>query len=254
METKGIAEKIKEVIGLNYYPVGMYFADIKPENSYGFKSKGKGCIVPLMFTAAKGETVAFDQQTTGLPCSAFYLGYQDWIFEGIEYFLSDGVVFGREGERFIETPEKAKKLIQSLVPETITTKVTVFKPLSEFMDNEKPELVIFFANPDELSALVFALHYKYPERTDLVVTSFMSGCGSVVTFPMKIKAEGKKQAVWGMHDVSVRKRLPKDIMTLTMPFEMVTELYGCLDSNFFITESWKVIRERNIGSEVEKEN
>ena len=43
-------------------------------------------------------------------------------------------------------------------------------------------------------------------------------------------------------------------MTLTMPFDMVTELYGCLDSNFFITESWKVIKERNIGSKIDKDS
>lgn len=246
MNTKLIGEKIKEVIGLNYYPIGMYFADTKPEHSLGFVSKGKGCMVPLLFSAAKGKTVAFDRQTTGLPCSAFYMGYEEWIFEGIECFLSDGVVWGRTGERFIETPEKAKQFVESFVPETLTTQATVFKPLVEFADDEKPELVTFFANPDELSALVYALHFKYPEREDLVVTRFLSGCGAVVTFPMKLKAEGKKQAVWGMHDVSVRKRLPKELMTLTMPFEMLSELYDCLDSSFFITENWQIIKERNL--------
>ncbi len=248
MKTKEIAEKIKEVMGLNYYPVGVQFTDKKPENAKGFVSKGNGCIMPLIFTAAKGKTVAFDSDTTGWACSAFYLGYQEWIFEGIECYLSDKEVWGRSPERFIETPEKAKKFIESQIPESIRDKAVVFKPLSDFEDGETPELVIFFANPDELSALVYALHYRNPEQEDLVVTRFISGCSSVFTYPMQLKSQGKLKAVWGMHDISVRKRLPKDVMTLTMPFELVTELHDCLDSNFFITEQWKIIKERNQNS------
>ena len=245
MDVKELAVSLKEKLGLGNLPVGMFFSESKPENAISFKSKGNGCILPLIFKSAQGKTVAIDQDTTGWNCSAFYLGYQNWIFEGIECFLSDGVVNGREGERFIKTSQQAKSFVEFYRPETLTTKVTVFKPLSDFEPDETPELVIFFVNPDELSALVYLLHFNAPESEDRIVTRFISGCGSIVTLPMKLLKEGKMQAVWGMHDISVRRRLPKELMTLTMPYELLAEITKDIDQSFIITDSWKSIKERN---------
>lgn len=249
MNAKEIAVKITEKLGLNYLPIGVYFSDERTENAVGFKSKGNGCIIPLIFSSAKGKTVAIDQDTTGWNCSAFYLGYQEWIFEGIECFLSDGVVNGRQGERFIKTKGQAKSFVTKYQPSEINDKITIFKPLAEFENDEMPVFVIFFANPDELSALVFLLHNNSPEAEDIVVTRFMSGCGSIVTLPMQLKREGKLQAVWGMHDISVRRKLPKDIMTLTMPYELLVGINNIIDESFVITENWTAIKSRNVESE-----
>jgi len=246
METREVGIKLKEKLGLRYFPIGVSFSDSVPDGSKKFKDKGKGCIVPLIFLSAKGQTVSVDKNSTGLPCSAFYLGYQNWIFPGIENFLSDGTVFGRTGERFFKTPEMAKTYVKSLVPAKINDRVTIFKPLEKFEDSEKPELVIFFANADELSGVVYLLNYSTPTLDDMIVTKFGSGCASIVTIPMKLKAEGKKQAVWGMHDISVRTRLPKDIMTLSMPYSMVTDMINDIDNSFVITEAWEKIKNRNI--------
>jgi len=246
MDMKELAVSLKEKLGLGNLPIGMFFSETKPEKAMGFKTKGNGCILPLIFKSSQGKTVAIDQDTTGWNCSAFYLGYQDWIFDGIECFLSDGVVNGREGERFIKTSKQAKSFVKFYQPKTLNTKVTVFKPLSEFEKHETPEIVIFFVNSDELSALVYLLHFNSPESEDRIVTRFISGCGSVVTLPMKLKKEGKMQAVWGMHDISVRKRLPKELMTLTMPYELLVEITKDIDQSFIITDSWKAIKERNI--------
>jgi uncharacterized protein (DUF169 family) len=244
MEIKNIGTDLKTKLGLDYLPVGIFYSSTKPEDAIGFKSKGNGCIMPLIFSAAKGKTVAFNKDTTGWECSAFYLGYKDWIFDGIECFLSDGTVFGRSGERFVKSSQQAKEFVKSLVPENINTGFTIFKPLTEFLPDEKPELVIFFANADEISGLVFLLYYNHPEDDDRIVTRFMSACGAVVTAPMKYKSKGKMKAVWGMHDISARLRLPKELMTLAMPWEMVLEMADHLDSSFVITENWAKIKAR----------
>jgi hypothetical protein len=62
---------------------------------------------------------------------------------------------------------------------------------------------------------------------------------------MKYKNEGKNKAIMGMHDISVRSKLPKNMLTLTMPFELVSEMYDEMDSSFVITENWGKIKERN---------
>jgi uncharacterized protein (DUF169 family) len=240
-----IGVKIKEKLGLEFFPVGMFYSDTPPENAIGFKRKGNGCIVPLVFSSAKGKTVAFDKDTTGWDCSAFFLGYKDWIFNGIECFLSNGSIIGRKGERFIKTKSQAKAFIKSFVPKSINNSVTIFKPLENFGLNETPEIVIFFANPDQLSGLVNLLHFNSPEKDDLIITRFMSGCGSIVTLPMKYKNEGKLKAVWGMHDISARLRIPAELMTITIPYDLLKDIYKDIDKSFIITDNWKRIKERN---------
>ncbi len=246
MNTKQIGIKLKENLGLKYFPVGIMFSDIIPENSKRFPKKGNGCVIPLIFSSAKGQTVAIDEHSTGWECSAFYLGYKDWIFEGIESFLSDGNVFGRTGERFIKTRNQAKEFVASFIPTKKNNKVTIFKPLDKFKENETPILVVFFASPDELSGLVYLLHYNSPLSDNLVITGFNSGCGSIFTKPMKLIQEGQKKAVWGMHDISARARLPKDIMTLSMPFSMLVDIVDEIDKSFVITDNWTKIRTRNL--------
>ena len=53
------------------------------------------------------------------------------------------------------------------------------------------------------------------------------------------------KAVWGMHDISARLIMPKELMTITMPFEMVKEIYNEIDNSFIVTENWRKIKERN---------
>ena len=245
IRTSEIGKIFKQKLAMQYSPVGFYFADKKPDDAIGFKSKGNGCIVPLIFSSAKGRTVAFDKDTMGWDCSAFFLGYQDWIYNGIECFLSDGSIIGGKGERFIKTKSQAKEYVKSLRPKTLNNSVIVFKPLENFDLSETPEIVIFFVNPDQLSGLVNLLHFNSPEKDDLVVTRFMSGCGSIVTLPMKYKTEGKIKAVWGMHDISARLRIPNELMTLTMPYGLLVDIYKDIDNSFIITSNWQKIKDRN---------
>jgi len=49
-----------------------------------------------------------------------------------------------------------------------------------------------------------------------------------------------------LHDISVCRRLPKDLMTITMPYELLTEINNDIDRSFVITDNWKELKERNI--------
>jgi uncharacterized protein (DUF169 family) len=239
-----IAIDIKEKLGMKLSPVGVLFSDELPEGALHFKKKGSGCITPLIFKSAKGKTVAFDDSTTGWPCSSFYLGYSDWIFPGIEKFLSNEEVHGREPERFMKNPETAKKFVESFIPENRRKGAVIFKPLEQFIEGEKPEIVIFFANPDQLSALVFLINFAVPDE-ERIVTKMASACISIFTSPMKYAQKHEKKAVWGLHDISVRKLLPKDLMTLTLTYELFMEVYENINESFVSTENWEKLKERN---------
>ncbi len=239
-----VGRVFKEKLAMDYSPVGIYYADKKPDGSTGFKKPGNGCIMPLIFSAAKGRTVSFDENSCGWNCSAFYLGYREWIFEGIEYYLSDGPLPGRECERFIKTPEQAKSFIKSQKFKEKSTGAALFKPLEEYSDSEEPELVLFFVNPDQVSALIMLLYFDCPEE-DRVIAGFSSACGSVVTQPVQYARNGREKAVLGTFDISARARLPKNLLSLTFPYNMLIEMYKNINSSFLTTAKWEKIAGRD---------
>ena len=241
---KRISCDIKEGLGMQLEPVGVCFSDRIPDDAVHFKKEGRGCITPLIFKSARGKVVAFDRSTTGLPCASFYLGYSDWIFPGIENFLSNETVNGRDPERFIKTPELAKEFIESMVPDKKRDSAIIFKPLGLFTESEKPELVLFFANADQLSALVYLISFGAPGE-ERIVTRFASACMSMFTLPLKYARAGEKKAVWGFHDVSARKRLPGDLMTLTLTHDLFMEVWEHLAESFIRTEAWGTLKNRN---------
>ncbi len=246
-----IAKKIRGRLGMEYYPVGLYYSKERPADSLRFKEKGNGCIMPLVLSAAKGKTVSVDADSTGWNCSAFYFGYSEWIFEGIEYYLSDGLET-RECEKFVKDPAEVKKYLESLRFKEPVTDVTVLKPLENFAEGEKPEVVIFFVNADQLSALTYLVYFNSPLSDDRIVTRFASACAAAVTLPLKYRSENKYKAVIGMNDISARLRLPKDLMTLSMPVELFEEICSYIDECFFNTTQWKRILERNIREGAER--
>jgi hypothetical protein len=247
-----IGADFKNTLAMQYSPIGFYYADKKPKGAVGFKKAGSGCIMPLILKSAKGATVAFDEHSTGWDCSAFFLGYKDWIYTGVEYFLSHGPVIGMGGERFVKTPRLAKQYLKSLRPTEKAHGTAVFKPLEKFGDLERPEIVIFFANPDQLSALVYLLYFSAPLEENRVVARFASGCASVVTLPLRYARNGMHKAVWGLHDISARARLPAELMTLTFPFNLLVDMWKDVKKSFLTTDNWETIAQRIANNKTHK--
>jgi len=240
------ARVFKEKLSLNYLPVGLYYSSEKPAEAGGFKKAGSGCIMPMIFASAKGKTVAFGKESTGWPCSAYYLGFNEWIFPGIENYLADGPMPGRECERFVKSSALAKKAVESFKAEPLKEGYAVFKPLENFNETEIPEAVIFFANADEISALASLIYFVYPLDEDRVIARFASACAAVSALPVKYAEGNINKAVWGMHDIAARTRLPKELMTLAMPRALFDELYKSIEDTFVNTSNWNTIQKRNI--------
>jgi uncharacterized protein (DUF169 family) len=234
-----------EKLAFKYLPVGVIMAHERPKDALFFKKTGQGCIASLIFSAAKGKTVCIDKGSTGYPCSAFYLGYNDWIFNGIEYFLSHSPVpIGRECERFVKSPTLAKVFVESYVPVEFTKASYVFKPLTGFNKEEKPEIIIFFANPDQISALVFLIQYSHPTDFNRIITGFASACMAMVTLPMQYARQNEEKTFLGLHDIAVRPSFPENLMTLSMPYSVYEEIISIADESFLITENWNKLLTR----------
>jgi uncharacterized protein (DUF169 family) len=236
-------QTFREVLGLKEPPLGIYYTNEKPE---GLTPKPgiQTCMVGFLQNARKkGETVYFDKEHFGCPGGAYYMGFFDAPRPNIEHFLSCGIPGQMEGERYIKTPELAKRFILSRIPRRAPGAYCIFKPIDKFQGHEKPEVVVLFATPDTLSGLFTLTNYAL-EKTDAVHAPFASGCGTILTIPLKEAVNEHPRAILGMFDVSARPMVEKDILTLAMPYSIFLKLLEDVSGSFLETESWKKVRSR----------
>ena len=234
----------QETLGLGESPLGIYYTEEKPEGITP-KEGIQGCMIGLLQNARKkGKTVYFDKSHFGCPGGAYYMGLLESPRPNIEYFLSCGIPGEMEGERYIKTPELAKEYFGKMKPRPAPATYCVFKPFEQFQEEDKkPEVVAFFAPPDILAGLFTLTNYAL-ERTDAVYAPFGSGCGTILTYPLKEAGKEQPRATLGMFDVSARPMVEKDILTLAMPYSVFLKLLENVSGSFLQTESWKKVLQR----------
>ena len=133
----------------------------------------------------KGETVYFDKSHFGCPGGAYYMGFFESPRPNIEYFLSCGIPGEMEGRTiYEEAPERAREYFSKTIPRRAPATYCVFKPIDNFRVVQNQRLLHFFASPDVLSGLFTLTNYAL-ERTDAVYAPFSSGCGTILTYPLK---------------------------------------------------------------------
>ncbi len=237
-------QKFHERLGLKEHPLASFYSDDKPGKGLSPKEKGHVCMFALLKRAReKGETVYFDADHAGCFGGGYYMGFRDMPMPKIEYFLSCGIPGEMEGERYIKTPEIAREYFASVQPRKSPAKYCLFKRLDRLPAAEEPEVVIFFASPDLLSGLFTLTNYA-TERMDAVRIPFSSGCGAILSHPLKEAEKENPQAILGLFDVSARPFVGPNILTLAMPTKLFLSLLDNQEESFLITKSWQKVRER----------
>jgi len=236
-------KRFRETLGLQESPLGIYYTNEKPEG-VAPKEGISGCMIGLLQNARKkGTTVYFDKAHFGCPGGAYYMGFFESPRPDIEYFLSCGIPGEMEGERYIKTPERAREYFAKMIPRRAPATYCVFKPIEKFQTEEKPEVVVFFSSPDILAGLFTLTNYAL-ERTDAVHAPFGSGCGTILTYPLKEAGKEQPRAILGMFDVSARPMVEKDFLTFSMPYFIFLKLLQNVSGSFLETESWKKVLQR----------
>jgi uncharacterized protein (DUF169 family) len=239
--------EFRTALGLIESPLGVYYTDDPPDGKTPKADMAPGthlCMIGLLKRARHhGETVYFDKNHFGCPGGAYYMGFFESPRPQIEYFLSCGIPGRMEGERYIKTPELARKYFSQVKPKRAPAPYCVFKPLEQFSGEAKPEIVVFFASPDILSGLFTLTNYAL-ERTDGVYTPFGSGCSAILTHPLKEMENDHPRAILGMFDVSARPMVERDVLTLSMPFSIFLKLLENVSGSFLQTESWKKVLQK----------
>ena len=264
---------ILDALKLKFPPVALLWSDNKPEGAMAFKEGKWGCIMWLVAGAARGKTAVASRKTFGCFGGGVGMGFGNQYknFPGGEdcfcHFLSSGNERwekGRQvaqqiepymrkealddfikGERYFKTAEKVQAFIQCLPITDIPATYVVFKPLAGInRETESPQVIIFFADPDQLSALVVLANYGRGDNEN-VFTPYAAGCQTVGIYPLREAKKEKPRAVIGLTDLSarvhIRKQLGDNLMTFAVPLSLFEEMESNVEGSFLQRPTWQTL-------------
>ena len=262
---------IAKALTLKYEPVAIMLTNERPEEARQFKEGKFGCVMSMLAAAVRGNTAVFDRKTFGCPGGGTGLGFGNQYLnfaggvEGFCYFLSVGneqwepgmrVVeqikpfVGEDvyddlvhGERYLKTPELVKKFVECLPIIDLPFEYVVFKPLREINpEQERPEVVVFLTDMDQLSALVVLASYDRDDNESVIIPQ-AAGCQSIGIYPFREARQERPRAVVGLVDISARvqikRQLKDDLMTFAVPFVMFQEMEANVPGSFLERNTWK---------------
>lgn len=240
--------RIAEELKLRFQPVAIIFTNEKPEGALQFKEGKWGCVISLLTAAARGRTAVMERATVGCGGGRTGMGFGSGFTQtpgGIEYFLSCGRGEGfPEGEGYRKTPEIAGGFIESLPITDIPSTYIVFKPLSAVDPAvETPQLVVCYAAPDQLTALVTLANYEVGGYDGAIIPQ-ASGCQSIFLIPLHEAQQPRPRAVVGMLDSSARPFVNADVLTFTVPFPMFQQMEANVPGSFLERSAWQKVRTR----------
>ena len=263
--------KLVKALHLKHQPVALIWSNEKPEGAMQFQEGKWGCAMWLVANAAKGKTSVCDVKTFGCFGAGVGLGFGNQYknFPGGEagfcHFLSSGNA-SREGgmavaeqvkpymradaydnflhgERYIKTPEGVEKFIGCLPMMEIPTAYLVMKPLGDVdLARENPRSIIFFVDPDQLSALVVLANYGRGDNENVMIPH-AAGCQAIGIYPYREGESERPRAVVGLTDISarvfIRKQLGGHLMSFAVPLSLYEEMEGNVEGSFLERHSWQ---------------
>ncbi len=224
-------------------PLVFYYTD-NPATDIKIAEKPKGwrCFVGDLAKVRKGQSLAFSDDTISCGGGKRYLGYSSKPRPGFEYFLSCGNA-DIEGERYKQSPELVEEFLRNSPVTNFSGKYIVFKRWDKLTGDESPDVAIFFAKPDVLSALFTLSNF---DRKDLhgVIAPFGSGCASIIQYPLAESAQKAPRTIMGMFDISARPYIPENTFTLAMPIKRLETIIDYMEESFLITPTWDQVKKR----------
>jgi hypothetical protein len=274
MESR-IAQKLK----LRYPPVVLTWSEERPERAAEFKEGKWGCVMWMVARAARGGTAVCGRKTFGcwgggvglgfgnaykqFPggeecfCHFLSIGNDQWetgrqTAEKVKpYMTGDSFDHFMHGERYMKSPEQVEGFIRGLPITDIPAPYVVFKPLSVIEDEGDCRVVIFFTDPDQLSALVILANYGR-ETNENVIIPYAAGCQTLGIYPYQEMAAEVPQAVVGLTDLSartyIRQQLGDNLMTFAVPLKMFNEMEENVAGSFLERPVWEKLAAEKPGT------
>ena len=234
--------KWQKYFGQAELPISFYYTDHEDRAGKVKVPSGHQCVIGVLSRVRRGTALSLDGGTVGCGGGKRCLGFPFVTSEDFKYFLSSGIPGRMEGERYKKSPELAEQLVTGWSGFKAPAKNIVFKRWDQLEDHDDPEVIIFFAKPDVLSAL-FTLA-NFDEKDNKVYTPFGAGCSSIVQNPYLEIEKDSPQCVIGMFDISARPFVEKDVLTFAAPMKKFRTMIANMDESFLVTRSWEKVKKR----------
>ncbi len=224
-------------------PITFYYTDERGSIQEPKPTSGHRCVICDLSSVRKGKSLCLSADSTGCGGGKRYFGFVEEIMPNFEYFLSCGIPGKLEGERYKKSPELVREAMKKAPVFKAPARFIVFKRWDELKESDRPDVVVFFAQPDVLSGLFTLTNFDHVEP-NRVFAPFAAGCGSIVHYPYLEKDSLNPRGVLGMFDVSARPCVPENTLTFSVPMKRFINMIDNMEESFLITNSWTKVKRR----------
>ena len=242
------------MLHLDLEPVGVFLGNAEAECDLLAEPGRRNCVVPFLLSAARGKVAGITEEACTCPGGTVGCCFGDGFARknpDIHKMLSQGLgdaappqapIHLREGERFFCTEELALRWRNGMPFSERGYPRVVFAPESRWGEVGLPDLVLVFADPDRISALVTMLGFHNGRAVNTVVP-YGAACHSIVFAAEQMESD-EPMAVMGLFDISQRSKAIAGYLSLTLPYALWEGMGQDLEKSCLTTHAWKEIEKR----------
>ena len=176
-----ISQNLVKSLSLQYEPVGVILYKktdpLPPEVPFTQREFKSYC--HALVAAGKGEVLLLKKEQMGCKLGTSVLGFE----KNMEAYLDDGILEKYGVGLFDSEAASAETILKSSYLEKAKTRAALIAPLSYF--KQKPQVLIFTANSEQVMWLLYALNYEKGGRMDLPQSGgALGGCADITALPL----------------------------------------------------------------------
>jgi uncharacterized protein (DUF169 family) len=180
---RNVSQKLVKSLSLQYEPVGVDLyrdTDSMPADIPLARKELKSYCQALVL-AGKGQTFLLAKEQMGCKLGTSALGFEK--DEDMAAYLDDGVLEKYGVGLFGSEEASAETMLKSTYLEKGKTQAAFIAPLSEFQ--QRPQVVIFTANSEQVMWLLYALNYENGGKMNLPQSGgALGGCSDITALPL----------------------------------------------------------------------
>jgi len=180
---RNISQKLVKSLSLQYEPVGVdlyHDTDSIPTDIPLSQNELKSYCQALVL-AGKGQTFLLAKEQMGCKLGTSVLGFEK--DKDMEAYLDDGILEKYGVGLFGSEEASAETMLKSIYLEKGQTQAAFIAPLSEFQ--QRPQVVIFTANSEQVMWLLYALNYENGGKMNLPQSGgALGGCSDITALPL----------------------------------------------------------------------
>ncbi|MCL5036621.1 MAG: DUF169 domain-containing protein [Chloroflexi bacterium] len=214
MKWQEYAKRLKEVLGLEYFPIAVTYTYEPPE---GYDT-GKARVCNVLKDSAKGKTVVLSKENSACSGGSYYLGLTPLPEGNADKALKKFLV---EGEKLCISIAVFNRFRALVTPPPLgLAPYVVFSPMEKAV--LRPDIVVFLCNAEQACRIqTLVLHQEgIPPKIQMLGAT----CHQAVAYPL---VSGEVNV--SLMDYTSRKIFDKNDMFITVPYHKIPNMVDSID-------------------------